>query len=359
VDYRNTSAAVFGQIEWSPTRRLRVLPGLRLNYDAKSVDFDQQVHGGLQTTNAALVALQRSVLAPQQYSADVDDTNLSGQFTVAYTVSSAVNAYVTYATGFKSVGLNLNGVPTDANNQPVIAAATVKPEDVRNFEAGVKTQPHRGVTANVAVFDTSIEDYQAQVTNASVGVLRGYLANAERVRVRGAEFDSTARVGERLSVYASAAYTDGRYLSFPDAPPPIELTGGPQAVDISGSVLPGISKWALSWGGEYAQRTTILRRAGQLFGAVDASYRSDFSSSATFSPYLVVDGYAVVNGRIGFRAASGWTVFLWSRNLLDRNYFELLTAAPGNTGLIVGQPAEGRSVGLTLRVGVGAAVKRP
>ena len=89
---------------------------------------------------------------------------------------------------------------------------------------------------------------------------------------------------------------------------------------------------------------------GQFFGGVDASYRSDFSSSASYSGYLVIDGYSLLNARIGFRATSGWSVFLWSRNLLDRNYFELLTVAPGNTGLYVGQPGDGRTVGLTLRV---------
>ena len=75
---------MFGQLEWSVTDRLRLLPGLRFNYDQKDVDFDQQVYGGLQTTDPALIALQRSVLAPQAYTADVDDTNLSGQLTVAY-----------------------------------------------------------------------------------------------------------------------------------------------------------------------------------------------------------------------------------------------------------------------------------
>ena len=91
-----------------------LLPGLRFNYDQKDVDFDQQVYGGLQTTDPALIALQRSVLAPQAYTADVDDTNLSGSSRRAYKVTGRVNAYATYATGFKSVGLNLNGVPTDA-----------------------------------------------------------------------------------------------------------------------------------------------------------------------------------------------------------------------------------------------------
>jgi iron complex outermembrane receptor protein len=181
-------------------------------------------------------------------------------------------------------------------------------------------------------------------------VLRGYLANAEKVRVRGAEFDANARLGTSVSLYGAVAYTDGRYVSFPDAPPPLEDTGGPQAKDISGSVLPGISKWGLSVGGEYAHPLPLFGQAGELFAAADTSYRSSFSSSPSYSRYLVAPAYGLVNGRIGFRAADGWTVFVWARNLLDENYYELLTAAPGNTGLYVGQPGDGRTAGITLRV---------
>jgi iron complex outermembrane receptor protein len=350
VAYGNTSAALFGQVEWSITDRLRVLPGLRFNYDQKDVTFDQQVYGGLQTTDPALIALQLSVLAPQAYATDVDDTNLSGQGTIAYRVTEKVNTYATYAKSFKSVGLNLNGVPTDAVGRPVLSAANVKPEDVDHFEIGIKTEPFRYATLNATVFDTEIKDYQAQVTNASVGVLRGYLANAEKVRVRGVELDASTRIGRRVSLYGAAALTDGKYVSFPDAPPPLELTGGPQSVDISGSDLPGISKWATSLGGEYAQPGTLLGRSGQLFVAADTSYRSSFSSSATASQYLIVDGYSLVNARVGFRWSAGWTLTLWSRNLFNTDYYDLLTAAPGNTGLIVGQPGDQRTYGVTLRM---------
>ncbi len=353
VSFENVSAAVFGQVSWAVTDRLRLLPGLRFNYDQKEVSFDQQIYGGLQTDNPALIALQRSVLAPQAYSADVDDTNLSGQLTVAYKVAESVNAYATYATGFKSVGLNMNGLPTDALDRPVLSAATVRPEDERHIEVGIKTNPFTGVTANFTAYDTDIKDFQAQVVNAGVGVLRGYLANAERVRVRGAEFDGNARVNRSLTLYGAVAYTDGKYISFPDAPPPLEDTGGPQVKDISGSVLPGLSKWALSVGGEYVNRRTIFGHATELFGALDTSYRSSFSSSASASRYLIVDGYGLLNARIGVRWSDGWSVSLWSRNLLDKNYYELLTAAPGNTGLYVGQPGDGRTVGLTMRVGLG------
>jgi len=350
VTFANISAATFAQVEWTVNDRLRLLPGLRFNYDQKEVDFDQQVYGGLQTTDPALIALQRSVLAPQKYATDVDDTNLSGQLTVAYKMAARINGYATYATGFKSVGLNLNGVPTDALDRPVLSAAAVKPEDVHHVEVGLKTEPLPGVTANLTLFNTDIKDFQAQVVNADVGVLRGYLANAEKVRVRGVEFDGTARASERLSFYGAAAYTDGRYISFPDAPPPLEDTGGPQVKDISGSVLPGISKWAISIGGEYVHTANLFNQSGHVFGAIDGSYRSSFSSSASASRYLVVDGYSLLNGRVGFRRADGWAVFLWGRNLLNENYFELLSAVPGNSGLYVGQPGDSRTIGLTLRL---------
>jgi iron complex outermembrane receptor protein len=350
LKFRNVSAAAFGQIEWLITDRLRILPGLRFNYDQKDVDFNQTVYGGLQTTDPALVALKLSVLAPQAYTADVDDTNTSGQLTVAYKLSDAVNTYATYSTGFKSVGLNLNGVPTDALGRPILSAATVKPEDVHHVEFGVKTELRPGYTANFTVFNTGIKDYQTQVVNAQVGVLRGYLANAEKVRVRGAEFDGNARINKRLSFYGAAAYTDGIYVSFPDAPPPLEDTGGPQVKDISGSVLPGISRWATTLGGEYNNPATVFGQAGELFGAVDTSYRSQFSSSSSASRYMVVDGYGLINVRAGFRWADGWSVFLWSRNLLDKQYFEFLTAQPGNSGLYVGLPGDPRTVGLTVRM---------
>ncbi len=326
------------------------MPGLRFNYDKKDVTFDQQVYGGLQTTDPALVALKLSILAPQTYAADVDDTNTSGQITAAYALTSRVNTYATYSTSFKSVGLNLNGLPTDATGAPVLSAATVRPEGVRHVEVGVKTEPFRGVTANVTAFDTHIDDFQTQVVNASVGVLRGYLANAEKARVRGVEFDGNARILSHVTLHSAVAYTDGRYVTFRDAPPPLEETGGPQVKDISGSVLPGISRWAASFGGEFATGGRVLGHEGEYFVALDGSYRSTFSSSPSVSRYQFVDGYSLFNPRLGFRWSDGWTLTVYARNVLDKNYYELLTAAPGNTGLIVGQPGDPRTVGVTLRV---------
>ncbi|HVZ60822.1 MAG TPA: TonB-dependent receptor [Terriglobales bacterium] len=349
LKYTNLSAATFGQFELALTNRLRIIPGIRFNYDQKYGNFNQQIYGGLQTTNTALVALQRSILAPQAYVADVNDNNVSGQVTLAYTVSEKANAYFTYSTGYKSVGLNLGGVPTDAAGNPALSAATVKPEHVHHFEFGVKTRPLRNVTANITAFNTNINDFQTQVVNAQVGVLRGYLANAKEVRVRGIEFDGNARINDNLSLYGSAAYTDAKYISFVDAPPPLEDTGGPQVKDISGSILPGVSRWAASFGSEYSHPGKLFGREGSFFAALDASYRSSYSSSPSYSQYLIIDGYPLLNPRVGFRWADGWSAYVWSRNVLSKNYFELLSAAPGNSGLYVGLPGDPRTFGITLR----------
>lgn len=350
IQSENTSAALFGQLEWRVTDKLRLLPGLRVNYDEKSVDYDAQVYGGLDTADPALIALKRSILAPLTYQAAADDTNVSGQLTVAYDVSARVNAYATYATAFKSVGLNLGGIPNDTSGSPAISLATVKPEDVKHIEVGLKTEPFPGATANITAYRTDIEDYQVQVVNAQIGVLRGYLANAEKVRVQGVEFDGRVRWADNFVTYASLAWTDGEYVSFPDAPPALENTGGPGSVDISGTRLPGISEWSGSFGGEYTFKSgKFLGRDGNYFTALDAFFRSDFSSSPTESRYLTVDGYATLAGRIGFRAANGWDIYLWGRNLLDEEYFELLAAQPGSSGLYVGQPSDPRTYGVTLK----------
>jgi iron complex outermembrane receptor protein len=68
----------------------------------------------------------------------------------------------------------------------------------------------------------------------------------------------------------------------------------------------------------------------------------------------VVNGYSLLNARVGVRAPNGWSLFLWSRNILDTEYYEFLTAAPGHSGLYVGLPGDPRTVGVTLRMSLRA-----
>jgi iron complex outermembrane receptor protein len=42
-------------------------------------------------------------------------------------------------------------------------------------------------------------------------------------------------------------------------------------------------------------------------------------------------------------------MFGWVSNAFDEEYFEQLALGPGNTGLIVGQPGDERTWGLTVK----------
>src|SRR5690606_12119876 len=183
-----------------------------------------------------------------------------------------------------------------------------------------------------------------------VGVNRGYLANAEKVRIRGIEFDGNTRLNKHFSLHGALAFTEGRYVSFKNAPVPLEETGGPSAFkDVSGGDLPGISKWTTSLGGEFTVPAIFLGKAGKFFIAADGYYRSSFSSSASPSTYLNVEGYALLNARLGFRVSRGLSSFLWSRNLLGQNYFEQLLPAAGNAGHYAAVLGDPRTLGITLR----------
>ncbi|MFZ1677465.1 MAG: TonB-dependent receptor [Saprospiraceae bacterium] len=343
------SGAVFSQVDWEFIDHLHILPGLRFNYDKKDVDYDRQTYGGLETTDPALIALKKAVYSNQAIKVNTDDDNFSGQLTLAFNPNKRLNIFATYSTNFKSVGVNLGGLPT-ANGEILLDLAVIKPEEVRHIEFGVKTTPTPGSTLNLTIYDTEIKNFQTQVQTAELGVNRGYLANAEKVRVRGVELEANFKIKQFLSLNGGLAYTEGKYVSFLNAPVPLEETGGPSAFkDISGSDLPGISKWAGTFGTEVLASGKFLGQTGKYFVGFDTYYRSSFSSSPSPSKFLVIDAYALLNARLGFRASKGASIFLWARNLLDQNYFEQLLPAAGNAGQYAGVLGDPRTYGVTLR----------
>jgi iron complex outermembrane receptor protein len=390
ISFDNTSFAVFGKLNWAVTDRLHLQPGLRVNYDKKSGFYESivSIHNGqydfVATADnvAALLAAtpagaarttfqnQINTLAPQRYSPRFSDWNVSGDVTLSYDLTTDIHGYATYAKSFKSGGINLSGLPLNSTSTGVdLSTQTVKPETVDNFEIGLKTQfLDRRLTVNAAAFWTEVGDYQATVNNNAINVIRGYLANADKVRSRGFEFDSNFRPSKRLNLYVNGAYTDATYRKFDNAPCAPELTGGtalpvvngqivgtPAAAgtpgnslpycDISGQRLPGISKWSFSYGAEY--NVPVGNAGAEVYIGYDGNYRSRFSSNPSPSAYTWIEGYSLSNVRAGYRKGD-LNLFGWVRNAFDQNYFELLSTQSGSTGLIVGQPGDPRTYGFTI-----------
>ena len=371
---KNTSLALFGQASFKLTDALTIQPGVRLNYDKKDGFYERRVFAGDGTPvvfgpTDAITAARLAVFAPQLIAPKFSDWNFSYDLTASYKAADDVLLYATYAKSFKSGGINQNGVPADAAGNPLFAAATVKPEAVKHFELGLKSEFFdRKAVFNLSLFRTEIKNYQANVNNGQLGVLRGYLANAGKVRSQGIEADFSVRPSERFNAYLNGAYTDAKYKKFVDAPCPPELSGGtvvtgsqipgapgtpgalsPANCDISGQRLPGVSKLAFSYGAEGNVPAKLLGKDGQVYLGFDGSHRTNFSSNPSPSDYTMIDGYTLSNLRAGFRTDSGFNIFLWARNVFNVDYFDQLTVASGNTGLIVGLPGDPRTYGLTIK----------
>ncbi len=346
---KTQSLAAYGQLDWAISERFHLLPGLRYNYDKKQARYSRQRYGGLETEDPELLKLKNSVYTDQAFDADVDAGNFSGQLAAQYHWADKINAFASYAISYKPVGVNVGGLPTQ-DGKPMLELARVKPESLRHIELGVKTNPTRNALLNLTLFQTRIEDYQTLVQTPEPGVNRGYLANAEKVRVQGAELEGSLRLGAIFKLNGALAYTDARYIKFSNAPVPLEEVGGPEAFkDISGGELPGVSKWSGNLSGELLQKGKLLGLEGHYFLGSDVFARTGFSSSPSPSRFLNIPGYALLHARIGYKASNGFAVFVWGRNLTDKDYYEQLLAAPGSYGQYAGVVADPRTYGITLR----------
>lgn len=354
---KSQSASAFANVDWRVFKVLHIQPGIRYNYDQKEVSYDRKTYGGLQTNDAALIKLQQGVYSNQKYNASATEKHLTYLLTLAYQPNKKINAFATYSTGYKPVGVNVAGLPSITGKTVAdTTLAVIKPENVTDIQFGLKLNPISKLTINIAAFRDDIKDYQTNVQSPELGVNRGYIANAEKVRVQGAELDVRFEATKNFTFSGAFAYTDGKYVKFTNAPLPLEETGhtvnSVQVAfkDISGGVLPGISKFAGSLSAEAVTNDiNFFGRTGKLFIAADGFGRSGFSSSPSPSKYLNIAGYVLVNGRVGFKAGDKLTISVWGRNLLDKNYFEQLLPAGGNAGHYAGVLGDPRTYGVTFR----------
>jgi iron complex outermembrane receptor protein len=350
-----TSYAAFGQLTWRITDRLRFTPGLRYTQEKKDGVYEATTTGGLVTADPVLINRRLGIARPQFYQADIDDGSLSGQASLSYDLTPRIMAYGSYARGYKSGGINMAGIPNRADGSPSLTSAVVEPEVVTTYEFGLKSQLFENrLTANLAAYYTQVKDFQANVVDSGPGALRGYLANVEEVRVKGAELDLTARPTADLSGYLTVSWTDGEYTDFENGPCPLERIGASTAAcDLSGQELPGVSRWAGSFGGEARRAGRLAGAAGDAYLAADLTYRSAYFSDAADSRYARIEGYALVNARLGFRSDGPWEAFLFARNVFDQDYLQFVSVQTGNSGLVIGQPGDPRTVGVTVRLRYG------
>lgn len=347
------SYAVYGELNYDLSDVLTATFGMRYTLEDKQGHYRTRVAGGLNLAGhpdaAELQRAKLSIFRPQDYDVSHRDGNVSGRANLAYRINEAFMAYAGLARGYKSGGLNMSGLPRDAQNQPVLATAVIDDELNASFEVGIKTNlPGGHGIFNLAAYLTEVEDYQTNVVSSlETAALRSYPANIPEVRVRGIEADLTLPLFDGLLLRTSLAYAHGRYEDYPAGPCALEVqTAGTTACDLSGLPLPGLSDWVGSLGADWR----LDFAGGQWLLHIDSTARSGYNSNNAVSRYAEIAGYALVNASIAYRSERGWMLDFFARNLLDRNYLTALTFQTGNSGLVLGQPGDPRFVGATLRM---------
>jgi iron complex outermembrane receptor protein len=353
TSFRSNSYAIFGEANWKLLPRLTATAGLRYTWEEKHGFYSTEVFGGAAPTNTTQANGKLSILRPQTYAAHDAGGSLSGRGNLSYDLADDVLGYVSYARGFKSGGINMSGLPLDAQNQPVLTTAVIRPERNISYEVGLKTRLFdRRLVFNIDGFYTSVHDFQATLVDSSQTVaLRGYLSNIPKVTVKGVEADATALVARGLSLRASLAYADGEYADYPQGPCPLELqTAATTACDLSGQRLASLPRLSITAGVDYARAATLFGATGSVFLHVDTNSRSGYNGDSSLSRFTYIHGYNVTNGSIGYRFSSGLEVAAFARNILDADYIQNLTIQAGNSGLIVATPSDPATYGITLRL---------
>ena len=344
------SYAAFGQAIWHITPTIDLTGGLRYTYETKTGYFDQTATGasldGLTTAQlAAANTIRTRYGVANYYSASTREGRLSGSATLSWKVTPDSLVYATYAHGHKFGGLNLANIVTTGTYP---ADPVIKPETIDSYELGVKTAWFGNrLTANLAAFWTDDSGYQTTVIDVDSNN-QSYFTNVGKVRTRGFEGDLRASPAPWLSLYASGAYTDAKYVSYANAPCPIE-TNGQATCDLGGKRLPGVSKWAASAGGEaHAGVGSVLGRDSEVYAGGDFSYRSNYNTTTSLSRYSLIPSYSLINARLGVRALDGLVdIQVWGRNLTNKIYYLSLSA--GTTGAVTGTLGDPRTYGVTVR----------
>lgn len=367
-----TSLAGFGQATYHVTDRFDITGGFRDTQEWKQGSDTYGIYGGTPLTGPlAPYAIYRASLVSGlggtgSVSGEEATNSIGWLFNPSYKVNEHILTYFSVAQGEKSGAINTGA--HEATSSTTAIPLFVAPERSTDFELGTKTNWFDNrVIFNANLYWNDIIDYQGLAvtngtTNSGSSIVSAYLTNIPHVRLRGVELEGRASPADGLWLTYNGAFNDARYVSYPNAPPPVELAynatsnpTGVTSVDLSGKQVIGAPAWTAQ-GGVYYERSLgpAFRAIGYNRGIIgfvwaNESWRSTVSLNNPYSAYGWQHGFALTNLGIGFHTDDDiFSAQLWARNLLDYRY--LIAVAPASTytpyAAYLGDP---RTFGLTLK----------
>ena len=243
-----------------------------------------------------------------------EEKEWTGKLGLDYKVNDDFMMYASYSKGYRSGNFN-GGVYYEVRD---FENAYAEPEFIDSYEIGFKSDLLDGsARLNAALF---YYDYTNQQFINVVGV-SNFLENAGGSEILGFEAEFTWAMTERLIVnlglglldteYTELELSDTRTLNDPD-----------DTVDLAGNELISAPKMSGNISLDY---DVLNLDSGYLTANLNANYQSKqwYSAYNEKGSYenIKQDAYAVVNGRVSWRAADeSYSVSLWGKNLADKEY---------------------------------------
>lgn len=296
----NTHSAVFGQIGWSFSEAWKLNLGARWTSDKK----EGNIQGIVVATGDRFNPADTVPLTPLggAYQTDYGNTwkKFTPQATLEFTPNDDLFFYGTWSTGFKG------GYFQDTAVNAFAAAFPTRPEEVDNFEVGVKWDFYDGrARLNAAAFFMDYVDLQVEQTNAAC--LCNLTENAADAEISGVEAELTIAASDNFIITVSGSALNTEYVDF------LEASG----VDSSGNQLQRTPELQYSIGLDYTAEIGSYGRALNFY--LNYAWQDElFWQPANVNRE---DSYGLIDGRISFAPEGApWRVSIWGKNLSDELY---------------------------------------
>lgn len=329
----NTNIALFGQTDFTIVGNLSGLVGARVQYEEISYEGNRP--------NVRLVAgdLPLAGITPSAGSGESDDSVVTGKVGLKYEFSDNAQTYLTWSTGYKGAGYEIEFAADFANQEPI------DPETAKAWELGFKSQLFDGaLTLNTALFYADYEDLQVQANRniPELGITRFLTTNAGSSTTKGVELELTAQPLTGLFLSGGATYLNSSVdidgLNCPlsqqalapvlSGAAPINTCyrtapGATPVQDVRDGDLPNAPEWRGSLTARY--EFGLPGTSWDSFVQLTGTSQSRMNFVIEQDPLTTQDGYTTVDASIGLRDQSNrYRLTFFVKNVFDEHYVTLM-----------------------------------
>ncbi len=307
---------------------------------------------GLIATVSCLNA-NRSVFDLVGLDAEREEDELTYTAKASYRFTPDILGYVSYATGYKAGGFNLDRFNQTGNSvlnfTPLVNGTaeydpSFEEETVKAWEAALKTEwLDNSLLLNLTAFYQQFDNFQLNTFNG----LSFFVTSIPEVESTGFEVETLFypdRV-EGLTLQGAVAYNKAEYGEF--AP-----TGLVDVDALSGQQLSLAPEWYVNGSVDYEFDVSEALFA---FVHFDGRWVSSYNTGSDLDAAKEQESFPLFNARVGVGEQDRrWVLELFAENLLDEEYYQVAFDAPlqseaklpSNLKAFLGAP---RTFGVTLR----------